>query len=451
MHYIPHTKKDVESMLSAIGAKTEDDIFRGIPDDLKRKKELALPEPETEWNIVASMKEMSSKMTPSTENMVFMGAGSYYHNIPSVVPYLVSRSEFTTAYTPYQPEVSQGTLQAIYEYQTLTSRLLGTEIANASMYDAGSGLAEALLMAVRAKKKTKKVAVSNAVNPLYKRVVETYFEPTEFELVYLPYKEDGKTDLDALKNIEGLAGAAIQSPNFFGVIEDNEEVSKICEEKKILFVSCFSEPFAFGLYKPAGLYGADIVCGEGQSMGIPQSFGGPGLGMFGAKQKYLRSMPGRLCGQTVDKNGKRGFVLTISTREQHIRREKATSNICSNQGLCATTSAVFMSCIGKTGLKKISKLNFDKAAYLKKALIESGFKEKFAGSAVFNEFVLTAPKGFKETWKKLAQNGIVAGLDLGSDYPELEGSYLFCATEAYSKENIDKLINSIKNGGELYV
>lgn len=449
MHYIPHTKQDVESMLAAIGAKSEDEIFKGIPSELRRKNELNLPEPETEWKIMDRMKDLASDMTPSSDHMVFMGAGSYYHNIPSVVPYLVSRSEFTTAYTPYQPEVSQGTLQAIYEYQTLTSRLLGMDLANASMYDGASALAEALLMSLRVKKKMKKVAVSMAVNPQYRKVVETYFAPTEFEIVYLPYDENGKTDLSKIKDEEGFAGVAVQSPNFFGVVEDNEEVSKFCKEKKSLFISCFSEAFAFGLYKPAGLYDADIVCGEGQSMGIPQSFGGPGLGMFAAKSKYMRSMPGRLCGQTLDKDGNRGFVLTISTREQHIRREKATSNICSNQGLCATTSAVFMSCLGKNGLKAVSKLNYDKAVYLKNSLTELGFEEKFSGSPIFNEFVLKAPSGFDEVWNKLCEKGIVAGLPLGKEYSELEGCYLFCATEASRKDNMDELLKLIKNGGEL--
>lgn len=450
MHYIPHTKKDVESMLSAIGASSEDEIFQGIPKDLLRKKKLDLGEPLTEWEVLEEMKKLSSDMTSSDNKMVFMGAGSYYHNIPAVVPYLASRSEFLTAYTPYQPEVSQGTLQAIYEYQTLTARLLGMDIANASIYDGGSSLAEALLMALRVKKKRKKVAVSMAVNPGYRSVVETYFKPNEFEIVYVPYDENGKTDLSKIGSMDDIAALAVQSPNFFGVVEDNQKISDFCKEKDSLFVSCFSEAFAFGLYKPAGLYDADIVCGEGQSMGMPQSFGGPGLGMFTCKQKYMRSMPGRLCGQTVDKDGKRGFVLTLSTREQHIRREKATSNICSNQGLCATTAGIFMACLGKIGLREIAKQNFDKAAYLKKQLIECGFEEKFPGSSVFNEFVLKAPENFELVWDKMTKNGAVAGLPMECSYPELKGCYLFCATEAYTKENIDKFINALKNGGELH-
>lgn len=444
MHYIPHTKEDVEKMLASIGAKTEDDVFKGIPSNLRRKSPLNLDEPMSEWEIIDKMKKNSSEMSPSSEKTIFMGAGSYLHNIPSVVPYLVSRSEFTTAYTPYQPEVSQGTLQAIYEYQTFTSNLLGMDIANASMYDGATSLAEALLMSLRIKKKTSKVVISEAVNPFYKKVVETYFEPTEFEIIYLPFDENGKTDISKLSNSKDIAGFAVQSPNFFGIIEDNEKISEICEKNKILFVSCFSEPFAFGLYKPAGVYGADIVCGEGQSMGIPQSFGGPGLGMFAAKEKYMRQMPGRLCGQTVDKNGKRGFVLTISTREQHIRREKATSNICSNQGLCALTSAVFMSCLGKTGLKEIAKINHNNASWLRKKLIELGFEDKFKNSAFFNEFVLKAPIGFENVWEKLCEKQIVCGLPISKFFNDFENSYLFCVTEAFSKENMGNLLENIK-------
>jgi len=450
MHYIPHTQQDIDSMLSAAGLNSEDDIFKGIPEELKRKTKLDLHDPMTEWDILEKMKQLSSKITSSENKTVFLGAGSYCHNIPSVVPYLISRSEFSTAYTPYQPEVSQGTLQAVYEYQTLTARLLGMEIANASMYDGGSSLAEALLMSLRINKKRNKVAVSDAVNPLYKKVVETYFAPTDFEVVYIPVNEQGRTDLSALDNTGDLASIAVQSPNFFGIIEDNEAVSEYAKENNALFVSCFSEPFAFGLYKPAGLYDADIVCGEGQSMGIPQSFGGPGLGMFAAKKKYIRSMPGRLCGQTVDKDGKRGFVLTISTREQHIRREKATSNICSNQGLCATTSAIFMSCLGKTGLRKIAAQNHDKAVYLKNELIKCGFEDTFKGSPFFNEFVLKAPQGFDLLWEKLRCENVIAGLNIEKNYTNLSNNYLFCVTEAYSKKNIDNFIQMIKNGGKLY-
>jgi glycine dehydrogenase subunit 1 len=444
MHYIPHTKEDVEKMLASIGVKTEDEVFAGIPSSLRRKSPLNLHEPMSEWKIIDKLKEVSSENTPCSEKTVFMGAGSYLHNIPSVVPYLVSRSEFTTAYTPYQPEVSQGTLQAIYEYQTFTANLLGMDIANASMYDGATALAEALLMSLRIKKKTSKVAVSKAVNPYYLKVVEAYFEPTEFELVYIPFDENGKTDISRIENTDDIAAFAVQSPNFFGIIEENENISKACEDKGCLFVSCFSEPFAFGLYKPAGLYGADIVCGEGQSMGIPQSFGGPGLGMFCAKEKYMRQMPGRLCGQTLDKDGKRGFVLTISTREQHIRREKATSNICSNQGLCALTSAVFMSCLGKTGLKQIAQINFNNASWLKKKLVELGFEERFKGSSIFNEFVLKAPDGFEKVWKKLSEKKIVCGLPIDKFYEGFENNYLFCVTEAFSKENMENLLENIK-------
>ena len=449
MHFLPHTKEDIKIMMEAVSAESESDIFKGIPEKLRRKASLDLEDGKTEWEVFEKLKTLAGKMAPSSENLIFAGAGSYFHNIPAVVPYLVSRSEFSTAYTPYQPEISQGTLQAMYEYQTLVARLLGMDIANASMYDGASALAEALLMSLRVKKKKKKVAVSKAINPLYLKVVETYFAPTDFEIESVPFNEKGQTDLSSLENRDDLACIAVASPNFFGVIEDNEKIASLCKDNDSLFVSSFTEPFAFGLYKPAGLYGADIVCGEGQSMGLPQSYGGPGLGMFAVNNKYVRSMPGRLCGQTVDKDGKRGFVLTLATREQHIRREKATSNICSNQGLCATTSTIFMSCIGKRGIKEIAGLNHDHASYLKKSLIDSGFSEVFKGASFFNEFVLKAPDNFFDIWEKLAANNIVAGLPLADFFPEFENCWLFCVTEAYSKEKIDLFIDMIKKGGEL--
>jgi glycine dehydrogenase subunit 1 len=373
---------------------------------------------------------------------VFMGAGSYNHYIPEITRQLLLRGEFFTAYTPYQPEISQGTLQTIYEYQTLVCRLLGMDVANASMYDGASGLAEALLMTIRVSRR-KKVAVSRAIHPLYRKVVETYFAPTGFEVVELPVGADGRTDLSGLADFGELAGVALQSPNFFGCIEDLEAAGKVIHaDKKTLFVASFSEPLAYGLLKSPGSCGADIACGEGQSFGIPQSFGGPGLGMFAAKQRYLRTMPGRLIGKTLDRDGKTGYVLTLATREQHIRREKATSNICSNQGLCATASTMYMAALGGSGIRELSRLNRNRSEYLKASLAKAGFVSPFS-SPTFNEFVVRFPEGFSGTWQALLDKKIVAGLHLAPYYPDLSDCWLMCVTETIDKADIDLLVKEV--------
>ena len=430
-------------MLQKAGARDLDDLFSGIPEDCRRARDLDLPEPFTEWELNQHMAALSGKMAVSPEYKIFLGAGSYEHYIPEVIKQLLARSEFYTAYTPYQPEISQGTLQAIYEYQTLTTRLLGLDVANASMYDGASGLAEALLMAIRITGR-KKVAVAGSIHPFYRKVVQTYLAPTGCEIVEIPYLANGKTDLTRLPDLTDLAGIAVQSPNFFGCIEDLNLIGReIHSDPKTLFVAGFTEPLAYGILKNPGSLGADIACGEGQSFGIPQSFGGPGLGMFAAKKQFMRNMPGRLVGKTKDKNGNRGFVLTLATREQHIRRGKATSNICSNQGLCATAAAMYMAALGRTGLRELARLNHDKAEYLKNQLQQAGFTIPF-DTPTFNEFVVKFPAGFENTHKKLLTKKIVAGLDLSLYYPELIDHYLLSVTETSSKKDMDALIKEIQ-------
>jgi glycine dehydrogenase subunit 1 len=316
------------------------------------------------------------------------------------------------------------------------------EVANASQYDGASSLAEAMLMAIRVSRK-KAVAVSRAIHPLYRRVLETYFEPTDLEIRELPYLSDGTTDLSLLKDMDDLGGVAVQSPNFFGCLENVEDIRQTLENKKTLLVVCFSEPLAYGLYKNPGQCGADIACGEGQSLGIPRSFGGPALGMFASKMKYVRNMPGRLVGETVDLDGKRGHVLTLSTREQHIRREKATSNICTNHSLCALAAVMYMATLGGTGFKELALLNYDKAEYLKNALSQAGFRLPFS-QATFNEFVVEFPAGFKKTYQRLLKKKMITGLPLDSFYPELKNHYLLCATETITKADMDALVQEIK-------
>jgi glycine cleavage system P protein (glycine dehydrogenase) subunit 1 len=444
MRYLPHTEEEIAQMLQTAGADSLDDLFETCPEGCCTITEMDLPEPLTEWELNDHMSSLAGTLGASPEYKVFLGAGSYDHFIPSAAQYVLSRSEFVTAYTPYQPEISQGTLQAIYEYQTLVTWLTGMDVANASMYDGASGLAEALLMSIRASRR-KKVAVSQAIHPHYRQVVKTYFEPTGYEIVEIPYLEDGRTDLSQLGNLDELAGVAVQSPNFFGCVEDLGAMDSVVHaDPKTLMVVAFSEPMAYGLYKNPGSLGADIVCGEGQSFGIPRSFGGPGLGMFAAKQKYVRTMPGRLIGQTLDEDGRRGFVLTLATREQHIRREKATSNICSNQGLCATTSAVYMATLGGTGLRELARLNYDKAEYLKGELKKAGFAIPF-DNPTFNEFVVKFPDGFEKTHTALLEKKIVAGMALECYYPELAGCYLLCATETSTKEDMDNLVKEVSS------
>jgi glycine dehydrogenase subunit 1 len=442
MRYLPHTSEDIAAMLKAVGIESLEGLFTHIPQDCRRKETLKIPEALTEWELNDHIDTLAGNMAVSPEYKVFLGAGSYEHHIPSVLSFLLSRSEFVTAYTPYQPEVSQGTLQAIYEYQTLTCRLLGMEVANASQYDGASALAEAMLMAIRVSRK-KTVAVSRAVHPLYRRVLKTYFEPTDLKIVELPYLSDGTTDLSSLKDLNDLGGLAVQSPNFFGCIENLENIKQRFQNKEALLVVCFSEPLAYGLYKNPGQYGADIACGEGQSLGIPRSFGGPALGMFASKMQYVRNLPGRLVGQTVDLEGKRGHVLTLSTREQHIRREKATSNICTNHSLCALAAVMYMAALGGTGFKRLAQLNYDKSEYLKGALARAGFKIPFS-RPTFNEFVVEFPAGFKQIYQRLLQKKMIAGLPLVGFYPELKNHYLLCATETITRQAMDTFVEEIK-------
>ena len=441
MRYLPHTPEEIEAMLKVIGAGSLDDLFATIPKSCCCRLEMSLPSALTEWELNDHMDELASRMAVSPQYKVFMGAGSYDHYIPASAQYVTSRSEFVTSYTPYQPEISQGTLQAIYEYQSLATRLMGVEVATASHYDGSTALAESLLMAIRVTGR-KKVAVSRLVHPHYRRVVKTYFDPTGYEVIELPFTENGRTDLQALDSLEDLAAVALQSPNFFGCIEDLAAAAKPIRGKQALFIVAFTEPLAYGLLKSPGSLSADIVCGEGQSLGLPRSFGGPGLGMLGSSMKYVRNLPGRLVGRTKDVNGRDGFVLTLATREQHIRREKATSNICTNNSLCATTAAVYMASLGGSGFRRLSQLNHDKAEYLKKELQKAGHKIPF-DSPTFNEFVVRFPDGFEDRHQRLLEKKIVAGLPLECYYPELADHYLLCATETVSRQDMDELVKEV--------
>jgi glycine dehydrogenase subunit 1 len=432
-------------MLEAIGVKKVEDLFEAIPKQYRLKKPLNLPAPLSEPDLLRRLQGLQSPVFSGEPWRSFLGGGAYSHFIPAAVSSLASRSEFYTAYTPYQPEVSQGTLQAIFEYETLMCQLTGMEVSNASMYDGASGLAEAVLMALRVTRR-KKVLISRAIHPEYRRVIETYIDPDQQALVSIPYQnEEGRTDDRALEDLlsQDVAAVVVQSPNFFGVVEDLARIGEKVHQAGGLLIAGFSEAIAYGLLSPPGDSGADIVAGEGQSLGIPVSFGGPALGIFTTRDQFVRNMPGRLVGETVDLEGKRGFVLTLATREQHIRRERATSNICTNEGLCALMATIFLSCLGKEGLREMALMNLSKAEYAKKVVSRvRGCKPAFSGPT-FNEFVLQVEGHPEEILKSLKEEKILAGLPLAKFYPELSRHLLVTVTEMMPRESIDLLAEGL--------
>jgi glycine dehydrogenase subunit 1 len=441
MDYVPHTSEDQRKMMETIGIRTIDDLFTDIPEKFKLKELLELPPTLSEQEVSTLMNHLSSRNTVPA--ICLMGAGSYRHYIPAVVGHVISRSEFYTAYTPYQAEISQGILQAIYEYQTMIATLTGMQVANASMYDGASAMAEAAILAAKTLNRTKIVMI-RSVHPEYRHVVKTYAWANGYEVVETPYEKSGRLDCESLLQTvdDQTAAVLIQSPNFFGIIEDIASVESAVHAKGALLVSGFTDATSLGILRPAGEMGADFVVGEGQAFGNPMNYGGPYLGIFAGTDKFLRKIPGRLAGATVDREGKRGFVLTLQTREQHIRRERATSNICSNEALCALAAAVYLVSLGKN-LKKLAELNIRKALYLKEKLSGiRGWEPAFSGP-VYNEFVVHCPDA-KKVNRELQANGIIGGYELGKDYPELKDCLLFCATEMVTKNDMDHTVSIIR-------
>lgn len=413
--YIPHTEEDCQRMLETIGIRKLDDLFESIPDEFRCSKPLNLPDPLSEPDLLRHVQGLQSPLLST-----FLGAGAYRHFIPAAVPTLISRSEFYTAYTPYQPEISQGTLQAIFEYQTLICQLTGMEVSNASLYDGASSLAEAVLMAHRITKR-KKILLAQTIHPEYREVIKTYTNPDEQEIVLISYlKDEGRMDGRILFDLldEEVGAVVIQNPNFFGIVEDLLPIIERVHQIGGLVIVGFSEAIAYGILQPPGALGADIVAGEGQSLGIPMSFGGPYLGIFTTCERFVRNMPGRLVGETIDLEGKRGFVLTLATREQHIRRERATSNICTNEGLCALMATVFLSCLGKEGLRELALMNLGKTEYAKKIISQiRGCRLAFS-SPTFNEFVVEINGDPPKVLDDLKKEGILGGFPLARFYPE---------------------------------
>jgi len=378
MRYLPHTQTDIDEMLKAIGVSEVNELFCSIPEVLRLKDSLNLPRSLSEQELRDEFRELSDSNINLAEGSNFIGAGAYHHYVPSLVSQLVGRGEFLTAYTPYQAEVSQGTLQAIFEFQTMICELTGMDVANASNYDLSTACAEALMMARRVNKK-KKALVARSVHPHYREVMRTYFKNQDFELVEIPFLKSGRVDVDFIKDhlTDDVAAVLIQSPNFFGVIEDLAPLGTMVEPKPALFVVATSETLSYAVLKSPGEVGADIAIGEGMSLGVGLNYGGPYLGLFATREKFMRSMPGRLVGETTDAKGRRGFVLTLATREQHIRREKATSNICTNQGLCALMCAIYLSVMGNEGLQKLALINIQNRLRL-----EALIKEKNRGAVL---------------------------------------------------------------------
>ncbi len=441
MDYCPHTPEDVEQMQAAIGVAGLDELFADIPQKFRIKQIPDIPAALSEQETVSVMSGLAVKN--KLPQFTLTGAGAYHHFIPAVVGHIIGRAEFYTAYTPYQAEISQGMLQAIYEYQTMIAHLTGTEIANASMYDGASAMAEAAVLCAKMSNKTK-IIVARSVHPEYRQVLKTYCWANGYTVIELPYAPSGQIDLIALQTQldDQIAAVLVQSPNFFGTVEDIAPVADAVHKKGALLVAGFTDGTSLGILKPAGAAGADFVVGEGQSFGNPLNYGGPYLGIFAAKEKFMRRIPGRLVGATVDKKGQRGFVLTLQTREQHIRREKATSNICSNEALCALAAGVYLAALGKN-LKRLAELNIYKTQYLKNKLLGlAGWKEVFP-APVYNEFVLRCPDA-KKVNEKLKSEGIIGGYELQKDCPELENALLFCATEMISKEDVDKVVAILK-------
>lgn len=432
MSYISTTDRQRQSMLDTCGVKSIDALFDDIPSGLKPKS-FNLPEGKSEFEVTSFFQELAKKNYSNLVN--FVGGGFYDHFIPSAIDAIVSRSEFYTAYTPYQPELSQGTLQAIYEYQTDICRLTGLDVSNASLYDGGTALYEACQMAIHATGR-RKIIVDGGVNPIYRKMLHSYAVNLSIDIVEVPVSH-GQSDRAKITSLldENTGALVIQNPNFFGVIDDHTDVAAKCHEKGILVIQSVY-PLALSLLKPPGEMGVDIATGEGQSLGLPLSFGGPYLGFMAVKKEIVRKMPGRIVARTVDTNGKQGFVLSLQAREQHIRREKATSNICSNEALCALRAHVYMSLMGKEGLRECAQLCVDKAHYAMERLKEIPGVKVMESSPVFNEFTVRLPIDAGECVGRMIDKGFAAGFPLGRYYPGMENYLLVAVTEKRTRHEI---------------
>jgi glycine dehydrogenase subunit 1 len=452
MPYIPHTRPDRERMAETIGIRDMEELFRDIPDSLRLTEPLDLPPALTEMELTRELSRMANHNNGVDHYICFLGAGVYDHFIPSAVGHILRRSEFYTSYTPYQAEISQGILQVIYEFQTMICALTGMDVANASLYDGATAAAEAVIMTLN-RSGRRRVLVSELVNPQYRQVISTYLAHGLAEVDVLPSvggmtvaaaagasRAAGETTQAALT--DDVACLVVQYPNFLGVIEDVAALAQACHAVGAALV-VIADPIALGLLRSPGDLGADIVVGEGQSLGNPLNFGGPYLGFMGAREEYLRYLPGRVSGGTVDHEGNRGYVLTLQAREQHIRRERAYSNICTNQSLCALAATVYLSLMGRSGLRRVAELCLQKAHYLADRLCELGGVSMVCEAAFFKEFAVKLPVPASEVVTKLRERGILAGAPLGDYYSEMGDSLLVCATEKRTKAEIDEFVERL--------
>jgi glycine dehydrogenase subunit 1 len=446
MAYVPHTDAERSDMLKAIGVADMAGLFPDVPARVRFPK-LDLPPPASELDIAREMRTLGARNIVVDPSLSFLGAGVYHHFCPAEVDYVLSRGEFYTSYTQYQPEVSQGMLQALFEYQSMICRLTGMEVSNASHYDGATALAEAVLLSLNmAQGKRNKIVLSPAVHPQYRAVVKTYLAGTHTATIV--GDQDATTELAQLTSLvdQQTAALVIQSPNFFGQCEALEGLADAVHRAGALLV-VVTDPIALGLFKPPGADGADIVVCDGQSLGIPPSFGGPHLGVFTARMAHVRRLNGHLIGETVDADGRRAYVLTLATREQHIRRAKATSNICTNSAVCALGAAVYLATMGKSGLKQVAELCFHKSHYAAQAIGKlKGFaaNPQAPGKTFFKEFVVRLPRPAAEVNKRLReQHGIIGGYDLGRDYPQLRDHMLIAVTEVNTRASIDRLVKAL--------
>ncbi|HQF90902.1 MAG TPA: aminomethyl-transferring glycine dehydrogenase subunit GcvPA [Synergistaceae bacterium] len=437
--YIPNTEEQRRSMLETIGARSVEELFRDIPPELRFAGDLRIPRALSEPELLAHLRDLAGRNATAESHVCFLGAGVYDHFVPLVIDHLVSRQEFTTSYTPYQPEISQGTLQAIFEYQTMVCELTGMDISNASMYDGASALAEAAMIACAAAKR-EEVLVARSVHPHAREVLATYAAARGISVREVPFGPDGRVNLQELEALLSprTGAVVVQNPNFFGVLETLEALGDRTHDAKALFVVS-TDLLPLALLEPPGAFGADVVVGDGQPLGQPMSFGGPAFGFFATTKALMRKMPGRVVGQTVDRRGSKGYVLTLQAREQHIRREKATSNICSNQNLCILRATIHLSLLGPRGLRDVAASCFQKAAYARDRLVTSGAFTPLFDAPFFREFALKTPEPVEHLNARLLKDGILGGYDLGRSYHELAGGWLVAVTEKRSREEIETL------------
>ena len=443
MHYHPITENDKQQMLTEIGVSSFEELLKGIPAAL-RNPELDLPEALSEFEVQALLKSIGRKNAVSGDYLSFLGAGSYEHFIPSAVAQIIGRQEFYTAYTPYQPEASQGTLQTIYEYQSLITELTALDVSNASHYDGATSLAEAAVLACRHTDRTL-ILISKNVHPHYRRVLKTYFNGTPYKVEEFEALDNESFNREILleKLSDDVAGVVLQTPNFFGIVEDLTGLSDVLHQNGSLLILT-SNPLSMAVLKSPGEWSADISVGEGQPFGIPVSFGGPYLGYFSVTRALMRRVPGRLAGITQDAEGRRAYCLTLQAREQHIRRERASSNICTNQALCALAACVYMTLMGKQGMKELAEINMDRAYYLREKISKLKGFEVDLEAPIFNEFVVKSQQPFSKIESKLLEKKIFPGVDLGQFYPEKKNQFLVCATDTKTQEGLDQFVEALK-------